>query len=221
MRVPVLILFAAALASCSVKEARRDCPCLLEADLTAFAEVSRHVTLEVGDRMVDWTMDESEKLTALFKVPKTDVIDVTVKCGGVDSLFLFTAAVPGMEEKVTVRAVPHKQFARVLLKLVQTPDSGISYTVTGDYVNFPLPGTEGNYMFRLPRQRPGSSLSLDAKDADGNVNSFPLGEWILGAGYDWEATDLDDIVIGADFTIGVFGVTVGEWDAGDEMAPML
>lgn len=221
MRAPALILFAAALASCSIKEARRDCPCLVETDLAAFAEVSRHVTLEVGDRVSEWSLDGSDKLIAAFKVPKTEEIGITVKCGGMDSLFLFTASVQGMDEKVTVRAVPHKQFARVLLKLVQSPNSGINYTVISDYVNIALPPGDGNYMFRLPRQKPGSPISLDASDADGNVNSFPLGEWILRAGYDWEATDLDDMVIGADFTLGVFGVTVGEWEDGGEMNPLL
>ena len=151
-----------------------------------------------------------------------------------DSLFLFTASAPGTGEKVSIQAVPHKQFASVLLRVV--PDEGqISYCVRSNYGSIsladgkalpgdlliPLSGAEGDHIFRLPRQSAVSMLVLEAHYSDGLVHVYPMGEWISRAGYDWTLQDLDDIVIGADFALGHYQVGVENWSGGEESDELL
>lgn len=237
------------MASCSVKENRVNCPCIVEIDLTDFAPVTGSVCVEMegfgvstqelhGDggyyarysvaghasyRLSVWSgVSRMMSESGVLSVPEGE------DC---DSLFLFGASVPGFEEIVRVKAQPHKQFAGVLLRVAPDADgpSGVRYTVKSDYggidlahgtavkgdLMIRLPGGDGDHLFKLPRQAPSSHLVLEAVDSRGNVSSYPLGEWISEAGYDWTAEDLDDIIVGADFSLGRFDVRVADWEAGE------
>ena len=232
MRVPALIMLSALIcSSCSIKEARNACPCRLEIDYSAFANVAQSVCLELDGRVIERSVSEGQDMAPVFQVPKKESIRVTVWSGGQsDSLFLFGASVPGMDETAAVSAVPHKQFASVLLRVFSADDGSVSYTVKSNYSGIDLttaqavPGNlvipldgygGGDHIFRLPRQAPESALTLEAGYANGVVQVYPLGEWIKMAGYDWTAADLDDIMVGADFALGHYEVRIGEWDAGD------
>ena len=231
MRIPALIMLAAMLcASCSVKEVREACPCMLEIDCSAFADVAGSVYMDLDGRVMERSVEDDEDMVSLFKVPKKEKISVAVWSGAQgDSLYFFGTSVQGMEETVKVSAVPHKQFASVLLKVLSSEENFVSFTVKSNYcgidlktgrtlpgnLSIPLSGKGGNYVFCLPRQASDSMLILEAGIENGVVQAYPLGEWIKMAGYDWTAADLDDIAVAADFSLGHYEVSIGEWDAGD------
>ena len=63
----------------------------------------------------------------------------------------------------------------------------------------------------IPRQRDGSlRLVLDFPDS-GEVRSFPVGEYILDSGYDWNAPDLEDIDVEMDFSRSSLTFTISKW----------
>ena len=252
MRARLLIgLFAVLGASCSVKEARQDCPCRLELDLSAFGEVARQVSLDLDGEAMERSLRSGDSLTIHTLLKARDRINVRVWSGvsrmkpdgnvlrvkageDSDSLFLFCGDYPGRVERAYVQAVPHKQFATVTLQLVSRTEgdpSAIRYTVRGEYgcidlnlgtpvlgaLNIPLPQNLDQCCFRLPRQKAGGLLVLEANDGKGNRENYSLGQWILDAGYDWNAQDLDDILVAADFVEGEFTVTVNPWIPGDAL----
>ena len=64
---------------------------------------------------------------------------------------------------------------------------------------------------RIPRQKDGSlRLELDFPDS-GEVRSFPVGEYILESGYDWNAPDLEDIDVEMDFSRSSLTFTISKW----------
>lgn len=253
MRYPALILSAALVfASCSVKESRRNCPCRLEIDYSSFAEVTRRVWMDLDGQTMERPAGEDGDMTSVLNVPKRQTINIQVWSGvsrmkplagtlsvpegeESDSLFLFGTSVPGTDEFVRVSAVPHKQFASVLLRVLTRDDAPVTYTVVSDYsgiglddgravrgsLRIPLKGRDANHTFRLPRQAPDCSLVLEAGYGSGVVHVYPLGEWIRTAGYDWDATDLADIAVGADFALGVIDVRIGDWDPGQSWEHLL
>ena len=64
---------------------------------------------------------------------------------------------------------------------------------------------------RIPRQKDGSlRLVLDFPDS-GEVRSFPVGEYILESGYDWNAPDLEDIDVEMDFSRSSLTFSISKW----------
>ena len=253
-RVLLGALAGAFFTACSVKEARRDCPVRLELDLTAFEEVARSVLVELDGQIFSCRLDSPDSLVRRLSVASQDPLEIRVWSGAApslcregvlrvpegeqsDSLFLFSRELRGRPEKALVRAVPHKQFATVTLRLF--PAAGeprpLRYTVRSDYgcldlsqglpvagrLAIPLAPAGEESQFRLPRQPARGNLVLEAEDPSGGRETYPLGEWILSAGYDWTSPDLDDIVVGADFGLGLFTVEVAPWTAGGKMEQML
>lgn len=150
-----------------------------------------------------------------------------------DSVYLFWQAADARSDRLRLDAVPHKSFATVFLSLSSADDDGpvIARPLRGQVVSrhsglrlpegrpvegrlaIPLRG-DGPFIFRLPRQQVESRLAVDLADADGKELSYPLGEWILESGYDWNAPDLNDLVVGLDLSSRAFEVRVIPWQAG-------
>ncbi len=243
------------LGSCSIKEMRLECPCTLEIDYSQFGKVARRVYLDLDGQISDREITSQDSLITSESIHMTQSsFQVRIWSGisrteassmildapegeEADSLFLFCTAIPGNQEIVRIEAVPHKQFANVLLQVFSSEEDTpyINYTVRSDYgsidlsrgtslpgsMSIPLGSGSQDRSFRMPRQNPGSKLVLEVEDVAGNIFSYPLGEWILNAGYDWNAVDLDDIIVGADFYTGVFHVSVVDWDMEEAKEEML
>ncbi len=110
--------------------------------------------------------------------------------------------------------VLHKQFAVVTVDLDESPwdaatceiavkggINGISLTdlkpIKGSFY-YEVPKDPGGFRtFRLPRQTRESAaeLSLELRAPGGSPQVFDLGEYLAGAGYDWQAEDLQDVVV--------------------------
>ena len=189
---PFICLSAFLWASCSVKEARQDCPCRLEVDLTAFGEVTRQVSLDLDGKALERSLLGPDSLLVRTRVAASDFLDIRVWSGvsrmeargsllqvkegnDGDSLFLFCSRLPGRRESALVKAVPHKQFATVVLQVLpEDLPAGVRFTVRGQYGSFdldggqpvaaplviPLPEGKAESAFRLPRQEAAGVLVL-------------------------------------------------------------
>ena len=71
---------------------------------------------------------------------------------------------------------------------------------------------EGGYVFRVPRQTD-AELSAVLYNNDGILmETYPLGDLIQKAGFDWSKESLGDIEIRVDKPEAGFTITVKEWD---------
>ena len=149
-----------------------------------------------------------------------------------DSLYAHHAMVDCTGEGAEDHARLHKQFATVYMTFENEGgeercpyDVRISGNVNGmDMTTLSPHGGEFEYapeelqpmfyQFRLPRQKDSSlSLCLYNKEDGELLDSLPLGEYIRTSGFDWNAEDLNDIVINVDFAKIGLEVNVQEWNA--------
>ena len=126
----------------------------------------------------------------------------------------------------------HKQFATVTLMITNTDfvpadysfviESGTSgidiltcQGVAGYFTLLPTVDADHGMRFRLPRQCD-DSLVLKVTHSSGDNVTFPLGRYIHGIGYDWDALDLQDIFITLDIARGEVRVGVARWEEVDD-----
>ncbi len=78
--------------------------------------------------------------------------------------------------------------------------------------------SDGNLFFRYRIIRQKSmekmKLAVSTYSYEGSkvVNSYDLGGWLSAIGYDMEAENLEDVVIGADFSFSCFNIEVEAWN---------
>ncbi|MBQ2875254.1 MAG: hypothetical protein IJE85_08150, partial [Bacteroidales bacterium] len=63
----------------------------------------------------------------------------------------------------------------------------------------------------LPRQID-DSLVMELDNDTGILTRFALGEYIAESGYDWNAPDLEDIVIDLDFAVTHLTLVIQGWE---------
>lgn len=148
-----------------------------------------------------------------------------------DSLWAHRSLVDCSGEFAFDTAVLHKQFATVFLKIDNLED-GDSYPyeliLRSRYDGLrltdcsPHPGEwslplrmlpDGTFSFRVPRQGDGS-LTIDILLDGAKIDSYPIGEHILKAGYSWLSEDLEDIWIGMDYGRSEIHITIESWEEG-------
>lgn len=228
MRRFLLPITLSALLSCSVKEQRDACPCRLEMDLSAFREVTRQVHVDTGSGERTLALSGGEDLIYREELSRRQALGVSVWCElETDSLYLFCQELSADRERLSVQAVPYKQFATVEL-YVMPPEEAlapVTYTIQSDYgaidvrtgkpvkkdLSIPLGGQSDRFRFRLPRQDKNSHLVLLAREFDGRQRSYPLGQWVRDSGYDWQARDLDDLFVGVDFSTATVQIRIDGW----------
>lgn len=236
--------------SCTVKEDRTVCPCLLEVHFTEREHIKDPVGLlgMSGSIVFDETVRTADYPESYRrKVPRSMlffgavagvdncmkegcsvVIPVGKEC---DSLYAFHDHIDCTGEKASSKVEFHKQFATVNIVilnadtalqdcsfLVESASCGLDIltagAIKGEFKYEPL--IEDSRMhFRLPRQGD-DSLKLTVIDSSGGKVSFPLGGFLHTVGYDWEATDLQDIYITLDIIRGRVSVGVAGWEIPSE-----
>ena len=148
-----------------------------------------------------------------------------------DSLFVHHALVDCRGEFARDTVVLHKQFATVYLRIDNLADGetypydlvlnssfdGLRITDCsphGGPWTFTLKSlTDGSYRFRVPRQGDGS-LTLDLYMEGNFIDSYPIGEHIIKAGYSWLSEDLDDIHISMDYGRSEPHIIIDPWGDG-------
>ena len=70
--------------------------------------------------------------------------------------------------------------------------------------------SSSEYRFFIPRQGD-NSLTLELREKDGRIWSYPIGKVIADSGYDWGARHLPDIFLTMDISKTIVSITVNEW----------
>lgn len=81
----------------------------------------------------------------------------------------------------------------------------------GEFYCSSIPSEDSVWVMSVPRQKD-NSLILEINDDSQVLKKFALGEYIKASGYDWNSPDLEDIVIGIDYTRTKLTVAVKGWD---------
>lgn len=80
----------------------------------------------------------------------------------------------------------------------------------GDFMYAMYVDGEGECRLTLPRQRD-NSLMLEVSDGTDVLKCFALGEYVAASGYDWEADELNDIVVTLDYALTRLKIAVEGW----------
>ena len=221
--LPVLFL-----ASCCIREDRSSCPCMLALE---FADLPVHpVVVSVTGAGYAWTEVVHADTLVVLSVAKEE-LSVSAVGGALaegdgsvripegeeaPSLFLFHSDVPAFDDLVTLPVLLRKQFCRLELLFTGPSGYGPPFEVEvegfvdgwlrdgspseGPFSRRLLPGSDGHTVLRLPRQGD-DSLLMHIVFSDRIVRTFALGSYIAAAGYDWTATDLDDLTLRVDISL--------------------
>ena len=145
-----------------------------------------------------------------------------------DPLYAGAAALDATGEEVSSRLGLHKQYAAVTLDLREYLSSaeGFEFIARGNVSGMDLKllaPVEGRfecaleaigdrvYRFLAPRQLD-DSLLLEVWHDGELFYTFPLGEEIAAAGFDWKAPDLADISLALKLVQLDFGIEVNAWE---------
>lgn len=131
-----------------------------------------------------------------------------------DRLYAYKTTVWADGENAYDEIVPHKQFATVTVKINEKAGYNTGITISGETAGFnvvemcPVAGEftysaeqddNGTIVFRLPRQM-NKELLMSLERNNSTFNVIQLGDLITQTGYDWSATDLEDVYININTT---------------------
>ena len=237
--VPIFLL-----SSCSIKENRAECPCALTLELTALPV--RPVVLGVAGEGYSLTEVIHADTVLVVPVPKGDLAvsaiggalaegDGSVRIPEGEEappLYLFHANVSTEAEQVVLPVLLHKQFCTLELLLKGPPGYGPPFEVAvegayggwqpdgspapGPFSRRLLPGSDGRAVLRLPRQKD-DSLLMHIVFSDQIVRTFALGSYIAASGYDWSASDLDDLTLHVDISLTSVTVSTDLWSRTEDI----
>ncbi|MBO6082803.1 MAG: hypothetical protein J6P46_07255 [Bacteroidales bacterium] len=244
-----LTVLAVWLASCSVLEERAGCPCRLAIDLSAYAPFGRYAEVavwngpdafqETAPAAADWSRDitKGEVLASAWTGQRDGHLSGTqfiVPQGKEpDSLRVWSQWLDCRDEICRVKALPHKQYARVTIRFagadlpwpyqlyVESDCCGIDLEdlspLAGDRI-FPVgQAADGSFRFDLLRHHAGTTVSLGLYEDTERADVLPLSEWMRKSGYDWEAEDLADIAFAIDYARSRVLIEIAGWAAGDSL----
>ena len=249
----IAILSAALLTvSCSLKENRQPCPCWLDIDLEGCAAVQQEnggkaVNVSAwNDRFIfeEIVAQEDYGKTCEKAVPKsyvsTSVVsgeEMMVRDGyqliipvgeDADEIWAHAGHVACLGEKARDKAVLHKQFARVKVKIENPVGDRYPYSfrLRGSIYGLDLRnlhpiegmtdmsltrGKDDIMDFKLIRQTDDSQIKIDVYEGKEKLETLPIDEWIRELGYRWDDEDLEDININIDYAKGEITVKINDW----------
>ena len=234
--VPILIIL---LASCTVKERREHCPCLLSLQVegggprplrlwTSSALGSQAFTLHgAADTTLTLAVAKSGALVLAGAAcpPAFPEEGVRIPEGeDCPPVWLFSSRVDTGCDGLTVPVRLHKHYCTLSLSLRGAAGDGEPFwtEVRGEVCGLssggrPLPGRfhcrlEPGGSVRLPRQAPSDALWLDVCLKDGAVRSFALGTLLLQSDYDWSAEDLEDIPLSLELSVTALRLRFPSWE---------
>lgn len=147
-----------------------------------------------------------------------------------DRIFAYCGNVNASDEFARDKVTLHKQYSVLTLYLDGLPTDGsisIGAALDGNSCGLSLKTMEvlrGPFHCNMeqdgrcwtaviPRQADDSMMLEIILDGE-PYKAFPVGEMIAASGFDWNATDLEDIEIRLDVTLATAAVTVGDWEPG-------
>ena len=220
-----IILAAAILAGCSVKENRDDCPAYLA------VRSDGHTGEPLDGKTLSYILaSESEPLLERaegafqeFASPRGRIFD---EC---DSLVCGSASIWIPGDLGEVRMPLYRSWCNLRMDLVGQADDPCPYyfLVLSGTDGLTVPGLEphagafrvrrdtlvrNGFSVRLPRQAD-DALSVEVRLLEDRslVTDLPVGAILAGMGYDWRKPDLDDIRLDIDFSRTTLTVSVTDW----------
>ena len=223
--------------SCSIKENRTACPCGLTVELAGLPV--RPVVLRVTGEEYALTEVVHADTVLVLSVPRGEIAVSAV--GGAlaegdgsvripegeeaPPLYLFHADVSTDAEQVVLPVTLHKQYCSLEMLFKGPSGYGPPFEVAvqgfyggwepdgspapGPFSRRLLPGADGRAVLRLPRQ--GIVFS------DQVVRTFALGSYIAAAGYDWSATDLEDLSLQVDISLTSVTISTDLWSRTEDI----
>lgn len=235
-RAAGLLLVCLTWVSCTlIKENRTACPCALTVEVRDLPAWPVRFSLSGEGYYREWEVPRDTSF--MVRVPQGD-LQLTAVAGaplpgngriaipyGYDcpSLYAHSERVSIPAEEARVRIQLHKHYCTLSLEIDSPPGWGEPYwtQVRGKVGALAPDGTpeEGAFQcrldsgdaVRLPRQYPDGELWLDLTTPDGTVRSFALGNYMLDAGYDWTAPDLEDLPLQLDLSLTAITFRTGMW----------
>lgn len=140
-------------------------------------------------------------------------------------VYIHSSAIDAFGESVTEKIVMRKNFCRMTLNVRRDVKSSFTLAISGNIKGYDCSGdpSHGDFMValdsdgsdtfyvNLPRQSD-DSLLMEVDTGDKVVKKFPLGQYIRESGYDWNATDLEDITIDLDIAVTHLSVVIQGWE---------
>lgn len=235
------------LSSCTIKEDRSPCPCLLMLDFngtdTSAVKMAEVLVMDDGTVLSEDVVDISDvgKLHVV-SVPRRP-LHLKVRSGvdGTDAdgilriplgqdcpkVYMYDSDILPEGERCDVRVRMCRNHCRLKIRIEGEDEFAFGLRLEGNVAGYdadglPMPGEfsfripydglDNEFMAVLPRQTD-ASLMLHIDDGEDNVKAFALGRYIVSGGYDWTASDLEDISVSIDFAQTELSVTVGDWES--------
>ena len=241
MLVPAVLVAAC---SCSVKEDRDRCPCVLALELSDLQVTPVMLNVKAGEYA--HTEVVHRDTVVVLQVPKGEAAVSAV--GGAmaegdgsiripegeeaPALYLFHTGLELSDEQLVLPVVLHKQFCRLELVFKGPPGYGPPFEaevegfqcgwlsdgtpMPGTFRKRLLPGPDGTTALRLPRQGD-DSLLMHIVFSDRTVRTFALGQYIAATGYDWSAPDLADLTLTVDISVTSVTISTDAWTTTEEI----
>lgn len=221
--------------SCSVKEDRSDCPCMLVLDIGEAGRDS--LFFAVQDEPSEFRFSDTLS-GSVFRVPlPRRRVDCCFVWGGDCSpsgveipfgeqcppLWMDACSLVPEGERVDYEVVLHKSYCRMTIDL-SSADEALSLMpsvrIYGNVCGYSFGGVPlaGPFSFDaagrvctvlLPRQMD-SSLMMDISSG-GVLRTFALGELLEADGYDWSAPDLDDVSLFVDYAVTTLTLRIQDY----------
>lgn len=221
-------------ASC-IKEDRTVCPCVLSIEVSGMPAYP--VNLALTGSGYSETIQALCDTVITVPVPKSGVNlvaiagtslppgnSVSIPLGyDCPPLYFSKEWIDTHADETSVEVKLHKHFCGLSLSFDGPPGWGEPYwaVVRGRVDGLSLEGEPRTGDFscrldagndiRLPRQYPEEELWMDITMPDKVVRSFALGNYMLDAGYDWKAPDLDDLSLQIDLSVTAITISTDYW----------
>lgn len=238
-----LVVYPAALLSCSIKTDRSDCPCRLSIIMDSpMPQQNLQLTREKFPVMEKAIVKEDFSAGVCVVDVVRGKYVFSICCGSpvvsegkqCDSLYVWSSMdmLDVNCEEAAIYPEMHKQFATLIMEIsIENFGSGeLDMRITGDVCGLdvsdlkPCPGRfacspdqigEGEFLARIPRQSNEDNALKAELVRDGvTMAVLPLGEYIAYTGYDWSEQDLGDVYIQVSCIETEFGVEVMNWKVG-------
>lgn len=229
--------------SCSIKENRDDCPCLLflkcaDTDTSVVRTLDVKISSSEGVVWTD-TLDVKRELEGyVVRVPRTG-LHVRAWYGAGENVMGEEIIIPyGMECPKIYMHVSHietsgetyRETLRVrkehCVMTVLTEGEGTipsEMRVVGNVCGYdasglPMPG-DFSYLLNeggcqvVLPRQKDASMMLNLDDHAGNRKSFALGQYLVKSGYDWTAADLDDVTVTIDYALTEIRLHINGWES--------
>ena len=242
--LPALLQLLATCLSCSVKEVRDLCPCLLRLDFSGndsmllsggvFAricgqdsgfEVSETLEFDQGLSTCHSVRVPREELRLLVVCPPDGSFLTPDNGKSFPHLWMDCLEIAASGEASEADVVLHKSYCEISMSLRGSSAAEVlpfGLEVWGNVWGYSPEGIPAAGAFRVPVQdgavcvprQIDNSLKLDIVDGEGIVRTFALGNYMEESGYDWSAPDLADIQLEIDWSRTSVTFSIARWSYG-------